>query len=84
MAQFFLLFSSGEMPDNLDAFDERTKLELNMFSGGGTDMGDGETRVRKRKSAILSQEEISNQAEKARKKAELEAKYALWNRGYVS
>ena len=41
------------------------------------------TQVRKRPRGALSDEAISDQAEKARKKAELEAKYALWSRGYV-
>lgn len=71
------------MPDSLDAFDERTKLELNMFKPSAEDEAVGVTQVRKRTKGILSDEAISDQALKARKNAELEAKYALWNRGYV-
>lgn len=75
---FLLEFYSGEMPDSLDAFDEKTKLELNMFQQDDTTAA-LETQVRKRKA--LSEDIITSQAEKARKKAELDAKYALWNRG---
>uniref|UniRef100_A0A5K3ES07 BUD13 homolog n=2 Tax=Mesocestoides corti TaxID=53468 RepID=A0A5K3ES07_MESCO len=76
-------YISGEMPDSLDAFDEKTKLELNMFARDD-DLGLVATQIRKRTKGILSEEAINMQAEKARKKAELEAKYALWNRGIDS
>lgn len=72
------------MPDSLDAFDERTRLELNMFAPNAADESAAlaaATQVRKRQRGALSDEAINDQAEKARKKAELEAKYALWSRG---
>ncbi|VDK36315.1 unnamed protein product [Taenia asiatica] len=72
------------MPDSLDAFDERTKLELNMFKSSAEEEVVGVTQVRKRTKGILSDEALSDQALKARKNAELEAKYALWNRGVDS
>ncbi|CDI98013.1 BUD13 [Echinococcus multilocularis] len=77
-------YITGEMPDSLDAFDEKTKLELNMFKPSAEETAMGVTQVRKRTKGILSEEAISDQALKARKKAELEAKYALWNRGIDS
>ncbi|EUB60317.1 BUD13 protein [Echinococcus granulosus] len=77
-------YITGEMPDSLDAFDEKTKLELNMFKPSAEETAMGVTQVRKRTKGILSEEAISDQALKARKKAELEAKYALWNRGVDS
>ncbi|KAL5103281.1 hypothetical protein TcWFU_008046 [Taenia crassiceps] len=77
-------YITGEMPDSLDAFDEKTKLELNMFKPSAEEEVVGVTQVRKRSKGILSDEALSDQALKARKNAELEAKYALWNRGVDS
>nr|VZI33209.1 unnamed protein product [Spirometra erinaceieuropaei] len=79
-------YITGDLPDSLDAFDERTKMEFNLFPSTTPSLT-GEvlsefmlpTNVRKRKTTSLVDAEA--QADKARKQAELEAKYALWNRG---
>ncbi|BHF78446.1 bud site selection protein [Sparganum proliferum] len=79
-------YITGDLPDSLDAFDERTKMEFSLFPTATPSLT-GEvlsefmlpTNVRKRKATSLVDAEA--QADKARKQAELEAKYALWNRG---
>lgn len=77
----------GEMPDTLDAYEEVTKAQISKRPLIKLDEDDvispltEETQVRKRTKGIPSEEDIKDQLEKARKKAELEAKYQLWNRG---
>nr|CDS26604.1 BUD13 [Hymenolepis microstoma] len=80
-------YITGEMPDTLDAYEEVTKAQISKRPLLNFDEDDvisplvEETQVRKRTKGIPSEEDLQNQLEKARKKAELEAKYQLWNRG---
>ncbi len=73
-------YISGDMPDSLDALDDRTKLELQVYPSYSGSIIEPSTVIRTKKK-VLSDEQIASQAEKARKKAELEAKNALWNKG---
>ncbi|VDO06423.1 unnamed protein product [Rodentolepis nana] len=80
-------YITGEMPDTLDAYEEVTKAQISKrpllkFNEDGEILPlIEETQVRKRTKGIPSEEDLQNQLEKARRKAELEAKYQLWNRG---
>ncbi|KAM3174656.1 hypothetical protein ACTXT7_010102 [Hymenolepis weldensis] len=80
-------YITGEMPDTLDAYEEVTKAQMGkrplikLDEDSMVSSLTEETQVRKRTKGILSEEDIKDQLEKARKKAELEAKYQLWNRG---
>lgn len=75
------------MPDTLDAYEDITKAQIKKFPTLKYDDDVvippiiEETQVRKRTKGVPSEDDIKDQLEKARKKAELEAKYQIWNRG---
>ncbi|KAM7534895.1 hypothetical protein Aperf_G00000112823 [Anoplocephala perfoliata] len=78
-------YITGEMPDTIDAYEEISRVQSGKRSMIKIEDEDlpivEETQVRKRTKGIPTEEDIKDQLEKARKKAELEAKYELWSRG---